>query len=445
MGNKAISTLTGTDLTQNPRYIAAYDLIDWLDDSQIIYRQRGYFKSIKDHALYRFLVSNSIRYKKRYFFIIEHLTQRAVHELDKEAIACLLLGLTQLEEESRVDEYAAVNETVNLISFFGKPFLKGFINANLRTYLRKRQSIEAITDQQSLEIRSSHPPHFVKRWKSQFGDELTKSICNANNIQPQLQLVLNPNISHDKITDDLTSRGFKIKIGPDNSLVIENPLGLFKTKWATSGAFLIQDRSSQLINRLIKNLPKKRVLDGCAAPGGKLFHMEWVYGAEIDLMIALDDSAGRIKRLQNNKATFNSKVNIIQMDATRPSLHPDFDLVLIDAPCSSTGTIRKHPEIKWNRYESDFLKNQEKQLELLKALKNKVRSGGHIVYITCSLEKEENQDVVEKFQELYQNEFKQVPFDNSLIDQQYLTREGYFLCLPTQQQMGNFAVLFQKR
>lgn len=427
------------------RKAAANDLLSWIKTESILFRDRDYFCNNQDYTLYKFLVSNTIRHKRKYQFLINQLTNRSVAELDDEAVICLMLGLVQLEKEAKIDHHAAVNETVNLAAFFKKPFLKGFINANLRSYIRREKELNDEVKQQLIEIRTSHETEMVNRWKGQFGELITDRLCEANNVLPQVQIVINPAFDREEVVGDLSQQGFDVRENEIGSFTIGKPSGLFETKWAKQGAFLIQDFSSQLVNRLITDLPKKRILDACAAPGGKLFHLEWSYSKDIELLVALEISAIRIKRLKYNKNLFNSKALLIQMDALRTSFKTQFDLVLIDAPCSSTGTIRKHPEIKWNREKTDTIRNHEIQLALLRKLKDCVRSGGHILYATCSLEEEENQHVIEEFLEEFQNEFLSVPFQEKLTGCGKLTAEGYLQCLTTESQMGSFAALLQKK
>ncbi len=427
------------------RNAAADDLLSWIKTNNILYRDRDYFSNHQDYTLYKFLVSNTIRYKRKYDFLIKELTNRAPTKLDDEAVVCLMLGLVQLEKETKIDHHAAVNETVNLTGFLNKPFLKGFINANLRSYLRREDELIDKVKRQPIETWTSHAPEMVTRWVQQFGQLVTDGLCEANNVLPQLQIVINPAFDQEEIVRDFSQQGFEISENEIGSFTIGKPSGLFETKWAKQGAFLIQDSSSQLINRLIDNLPKKRILDACAAPGGKLFHMEWSYSEDIELLVGAEISAVRMKRLKYNRDVFYSKAMLIQMDALNPSLETKFDLVLIDAPCSSTGTIRKHPEIKWNRNKTDLIRNQTIQLALFRSLKNCVRSGGHLLYATCSLEKEENQHVIEKFLKESQGEFQVVPIQKHLIGSGNLTAEGYLQCLTTESQMGNFAALLQRK
>jgi len=429
--------------TLTPRQAAAMDLLEWYRAGKVVYRQRHQLSAQQDYALYRNLVSNTIRYRERFLFFIGALTGRSLKKLDHEVVICLMLGLVQLDLLSGVHDYAAVNETVNLMAFLKKPKLKGFINGNLRSFIRQKDDLVSRFEQQSLAIRTSHPQWMIQRWERQYGSKTTEKICHANNRTPEVRIVLNPAFDRQAIEADLDDQ-FKIVKQHKGGLTLQHPAGLFNTKWAAEGAFLVQDPSSQQINHLIDTLPKKRVLDACAAPGGKLFHMEWQFNNEIDTLVALDFSEERLTRLVSNWKTYHSRAMIVRMDATRPAFSSRFDLVLVDAPCSATGTIQKHPELKWQRREADLLQNQQKQLSILDGIKEVVQVNGHLLYVTCSMEKEENQNVIEAFLKKNSGTFQQVPFSPIQADQSLLTPEGFFQCLPGEETMGLFAGLLQK-
>ncbi|NQU65240.1 MAG: RsmB/NOP family class I SAM-dependent RNA methyltransferase [SAR324 cluster bacterium] len=427
----------------NPREAAALDLLDWYRNGSIIYRRRQDLITQQNYALYRNLVSSIIRHKEKYLYFIKILTGRSLKKLDREVVICLLLGLVQLDQLSGIQDYAAVNESVELISFFKKPHLKGFINGNLRSFLRRKGELELGLEQQPLFVRTSHSEWMVERWKNQYGLAATEKICDANNRQPEVRVVLNPAFDREKIEDDLAEQYDIVGQHPEG-FTLNNPAGLFDTKWADAGAFLVQDHSSQQINRLIDPLPKTCVLDACAAPGGKLFHMEWQFGEDIDQLVALEISEQRLHRLKINKYRFKSRVLLVRMDAACPGLTTGFDLILVDAPCSSTGTIQKHPELKWQRSESDILQNQQKQLLILNGLDKIVKVTGHILYVTCSLEKEENQDVIMKFLDKQARTFRHIPFSTEQVDEECLSPEGFYQCFPQKSAMGLFAALLQK-
>lgn len=424
------------------RQAAAVDLLEWVRNGRIRYRQRDALSSRQEYALYRSLVSSSIRHRDACFYLIEKLTRRSLQKLDREAIVCLMLGLTQLQHLTGVQPHAAVNETVELAGFLKKPHLKGFINANLRTFQRSRADLIASLEQQALAIRSSHPAWMVDRWRDQYGCAAAEQLCLDNNRPPQVRIVINPAFDRDQVETELRASHEIITSG--GGLTVTDPAGLFDSEWSASGGFLVQDRSSQLINTLVRPLIKKTVLDACAAPGGKLFHLEWEFGPEIDTLVALDISEKRLRRFKINQERYRSRAATVCMNAAEPGLSKPFDLVLLDAPCSATGTIQKHPELKWQRDPDAFLVNQRRQLSILSGLRSLVKKNGHLLYISCSLEKEENQDVIKQFLSDDNSGFKPVPFAADGEVEPYITQEGYFQLLPGATAMGLFAALLRR-
>jgi len=429
----------------DPRLTAAKDLLQWLRDGQLTYRQRSDFDSEVDSGFYRNLVGNVIRHYRKYRFLVEKLSARAADQLDPEVMICLMLGLVQLEETSRVKVHAAVNETVQLIAHLSRPHLKGFVNANLRSYTRKRETLLKQLAAQPFAVQTSHSDWMVDRWNRQFGEIQTQAICKANNHLPSISIILNPAFNSASLIDDLRNSGYELIANEAGGFIVSDPAGLFDTVWSRRGAFLVQDTSSHYINHLIAPLSKRRVLDACAAPGGKLFHLEWEQGTKIEELVAIDKSENRFHRLRENGRRYQSKALMLLMDATQLGFKDHFDLILVDAPCSSTGTIQKHPEIKWHRQEVDFERNQMNQLAILNGIKDQVKSGGHVLYITCSLENEENQAVIHRFLQDNPARFRMVPFTTDTITNQFLNAEGFFRCLPSYNRMGLFAGLLQKR
>jgi len=425
------------------RQAAALDLLGWLQDGEIRYRERNQWENQQEYAFYRNLTGSVIRFWEKYRFYIEELTGRPVKKLDREAVVCLLLGLVQLDLLSGVQPYAAVHEAVSLVTYLKKPHLKGFINGNLRSFQRRRGELAEQLAAQSLAIRSSHPEWMIDRWQQQYGTEAAESICWENNRTPQMHIVINPAADPDTVIRDLGG-SHQVADRHGAGLTLNDPHGLFDTRLAKSGAFLVQDPSSQLVGELIRNLPKRRLLDACASPGGKLFHLEWQFGRQIELLVAADLSAQRLQRLLANRNRFGSSAHIIQMDASQPALSERFDLVLVDAPCSATGTIRKHPELKWQRHPDDLAANQERQLRILEGIQSTVDEGGCLLYITCSLEQEENEEVIRRFMAKSQGAFHRAPFTPQDADPAFITAEGYFRCLPQEKAMGLFAALLKR-
>ena len=430
---------------QNPRLFAAHDLLAWYGSNQIRFRPRNTFSNPSDYGLYRYLISSVIRNKNRYLFYIEDLTGRKINKIDPEALICLLLGISQLEPHMKVQQYAAVNETVSLLSALNKSFLKGFVNANLRSFIRQETRLLESCRHQPLTVQTSHPEWMVTRWRKQYGEQSVDQICRFNNTIPKVHIAINPKFDKGAVLAELMDENVQDLEELDNGWLVSSPTGIFDTESLKSGAFLVQDASSQQLIKLIAPLSKKSVLDVCAAPGGKLFHLEWAYNAEIEVLMATDNSMSRIQRLIKNKRRFRSRSHVTLMDAKNPALNVLFDLVLVDVPCSSTGTIQKHPEIKWNRQPADFLTNQKNQLEILAGIRNLVKPGGFILYVTCSLEEEENRQVVDQFLRQNSAGFSHVPWQTLLKTHDTLTNDGFYMSLPDEHRMGMFAALLQKK
>ena len=396
----------------------------------------SYFNKASDSSLYRHLLHQSVRNLSARDWLLASLSERKVNKLDLELRAAFHLGITQLETGSRVPVHAAVMETVQLMEWAKKGYLKGMLNALLRRYEREREQWTEQLQKEPLHRQTSHPKWLVQGWEEQFGQGEAHNILKANQIPPNISLVLKPGIDKAAFSKYLEEEGM---VRTTNPWILEQAQGLFDSSWFHEGAFFVQDMAAQKVVRLLQDLPKTSWLDACAAPGGKLFLAEWLYGGDIEKLVGMDLAGGRMKRLEVNHQRLQSKARLITGDALNPEMEEDFELILVDAPCSATGTIRKYPEIKWTRSPEDFERNQAEQLAILKALSAKVKPGGHLVYVTCSLERQENQDVAEKFLAAH-GEFQLRP----LAAGEEITTEGYFQALPSANQMGAFAAVFSR-
>lgn len=435
----------GKHPTQNLRLLAAKSLLNWFRNDAINYLSRTDFERDSDYTLYKHLTSSVIRHKLKYLYFIGKLTGKPLSKLDDEVVVCLMLGIAQLEAGSKIEPYAAINETVELISFLKKPFLKGFINANLRRYSREKEKLADSLEKQPVHIRTSHSQEMYEGWKKRFGKAAAEEICQANNELPVMQIAINPKYGSKKVIAALEKESFQIESGGGIGFQVSNPAGLFQSKEVKQGAILVQDSAFQRLNRFLVSIPKKSVLDVCAAPGGKLFHLEWEFPDHIDCMVACDISPNRIKRLKQNAELFNSRAILIVADGLFLPIKSKFDLIILDAPCSGTGTIRKHPEIKWSRSKNDVLSNQKLQLDLVERCSLLVKPGGHVFYITCSLEFEENQAVIERFLEKNSRAYELVPLVSDDLTVGQSTPEEYYQCLPSKHQMGCFAALLRNK
>ncbi|MDT8446262.1 MAG: transcription antitermination factor NusB [bacterium] len=392
-------------------------------------RDSAEFKATGGAGLYRELLSNAVRHKNRLMALIETLTGRKPHQLDAEVVSALMLGLVQMSPGSKVEPWAAVDESVGLLAWVGKPYLKGVINASLRRYQREGVELEGALENRALQL--SHPEWMLKKWEAVFGPEVMMQLALAHNQPPRIWLVPRPDLGVDGLKERLAAQGITCEV-EGGALWVPKAAGLFETPAYQEGLFYVQDPSAQAIAAWAASLQPKRLLDACAAPGGKLAYLLWAL-PELDA-VALEPNAGRMKRTRENLKRLGLKARLSETTAEDFDDALGFDLVLADVPCSATGTIGKHPEIKWDRRPADFARNQETQGILLESLAPLVRSGGHLLYATCSLEAEENEAVVEDFLAGHPQFSRQV------------TPEGqpYLRQLPQPGRSGSFGALLVK-
>ncbi|OGG93655.1 MAG: hypothetical protein A2508_02060 [Candidatus Lambdaproteobacteria bacterium RIFOXYD12_FULL_49_8] len=411
----------------DPRFLAAQDLIVFLKTAQVHFRDD---LPPKNQGLYRLLLAQAVRHKDRLLHLSCQLTGRELSTLDLEVQATLMLGLVQLDPETGIDEWAAINETVQLMLRFDKPFLKGVINASLRRYQREQKALEAQVP--GLALQTSHPLWMLERWQKRYGQKAAEQIALANNQWPLMWLLPRPDLGCEGLLAVLKKEGIEATL--EEGVVVREPKGLFDTQAYKKGLFLVQDQAAQGIVPLMDGLKKDRFLDACAAPGGKLVQALWRFGDEIKEVWAAEPKAGRMQRLEENLGRLGLKVNLEKKEAQR--LEGAWDLILADVPCSATGTIGKHPEIKWNRSAAGFLQNQQGQLEILNALAKGLKPGGHLLYSTCSLEPEENEGTAQAFL-AGQAGFVQVALPGASAP--------YHMTLPQKGSSGAFAALFRRQ
>jgi 16S rRNA (cytosine967-C5)-methyltransferase len=306
----------------------------------------------------------------------------------------------------RVPAWAAVNESVSIEknppkgSPRGKPAL---VNAVLRNVLRAREglSLTAVSSDpaENIAVTSSHPSWMIDRWIRRFGTEEAAGLASANNAIPPMTIRTNTlRISRDGLKELLTERGIEAAPTPRSpeGLVLRET-GVYADLSFADGLFAVQDEASQLIGHLLGPSPGERVLDACAAPGGKTGHIAQLM-ADRGEIVATEKDGERIRTLHETIQRFGlASVKAMRADAGRLSGTGTFDRVLLDAPCSATGVIRRNPDIKYRLRETDLAEHRAKQTDLLHSVSALVRPGGVLVYSVCSIEPEEGEEVVEAF------------------------------------------------
>lgn len=311
----------------------------------------------------------------------------------------LLMGLYQLHYLQKPD-YAVVKETVALLEQLKKSWAKGLVNAVLRTFCREQTTLLAGLQTNKAFIYG-HPDWFVRRLKAEWTEDW-QDILKANDSHPPMSLRVNQRrINRNQYLERLAQCNIKAKPHPycAEGLTLETPCNVQQLPGFADGDISVQDESAQLAAGLLDLQPGLRVLDACCAPGGKTCHI-LEKEPQLAECVALDVDKKRLLRVTENLSRLGLKANLLQGDALQPEAWWDgkpFDRILLDAPCSATGVIRRHPDIKLLRTEEEISKVVDLQFRLLQSLWALVAPGGLLVYATCSVMKEENEQQIARF------------------------------------------------
>jgi 16S rRNA (cytosine967-C5)-methyltransferase len=359
-----------------------------------------------DRALCHELVMGVLRQKLWLDRAIEHFGERKVEKLDLPVRLALQLGLYQLRFLTRIPASAAVNESVNLVRASRMKSATGFVNAVLRRATREPDYDPAATINDSigkLSIETSHPHSLIERWVQAFGFEETTAFARANNQPAPNAFRLTAKALRDKGSPERVLKTFQdagaevipSQIAPDSWRVI-GAASIIRGL-ADDGLIYLQDEASQLLAHLLAVEPNQRVLDLTAAPGSKATHIAAL--APSATIVAGDLHPHRVATMQRLAAKQEARIHMLVHDATKPLPFPDesFDRVLLDAPCSGTGTLRRNPEIRYRLQPEDINELAEQQKQMLVWAAAVVRPGGRLLYSTCSVEPEENEQVVNHF------------------------------------------------
>jgi 16S rRNA (cytosine967-C5)-methyltransferase len=370
-----------------------------------IARIRPGLKDERDRGLATELVTGTLRWQRQLDFLIEHFARRPLAKLDFEVLQILRLGAYQLIHLDRVPASAVVNDAVAQTRRAKKTSAAGLVNANLRALAAsKAKDALPLPDKTNelayLEVALSHPRWLAERWLRRIGFKDTEAREAFNNTASPLTIRVNrlktgpqalvealAKLDVDVVAARYAPDAFRVKTG--------NPL---RTPLAHSGMFFLQDESSQLVSLLGAVKPGMRVLDTCAAPGGKTTAMAASADDRAEI-VAADVRSARVQLLRDTvRSSGAHNIRIVQADleAGLP-FGPIFDLVFVDAPCSGLGTIRRDPDIRWRRTEADLPHLANAQNRMIHNAAQVVAPGGTLVYSTCSSEPEENEAVVAAF------------------------------------------------
>lgn len=373
-------------------------------------RSREFLRDDRDRSLTAEIVTGALRWQRSLDHLIPILSSRALDRLDREVVVILRLSLYQLLHLDRVPASAVVDDAVNLAREARKPSAAGFVNAVLRSMLRQRHRLplparpgdgsDRAAALAYLGVTCSHPEWLVARWLDRYGFDATERWVRFNNDVPPLTVRVNRLLTtKEGLLGSWAQEGIEAeptRFASDGlTITAGNPL-----RTSSDRAFVVQDESSQLVPLMIGAQPGERVLDLCAAPGGKTTAMA-ADMRDSGTIVACDIRAKRLALLRDTVRTSGAHcIEIAEIDAAGPLPFTEpFDRVLVDAPCSGLGTIRRDPDVRWRRQASDLAPLATAQLQLLERAAAVVAIGGRLVYATCSSEPEENEMVIERFLE----------------------------------------------
>jgi 16S rRNA (cytosine967-C5)-methyltransferase len=388
------ASISGHNETVSPGRSLAFDILLAVERggyASDLLAARSTALSSRDAGLASEIVFGALRFQAQLDFLMAHYSSRSPSKLDPEVRIALRMGIYQLRYVERIPPHAAVGESVGMVKRARKHSAAGFVNAVLRKINR------APLPWPDRATRLSHPEWMLARWESIYGPDAMEALALANLKKPETYVRVPPQQEgHARPTgssaDDhpAASSGSGPSLGPqlsNGTLIATDVPGCYRLTGQNTGGFRIQDIGSQAIVPLLDLSPGQRFLDLCAAPGNKT-----AQAAESGVrVVACDVHPRRIALLRE------LGVPLVVLNGTEPlPFTRRFDRILVDAPCSGTGTLARNPEIKWRLRPSDLAELHELQVRLLRNALEVLAPGGALAYSTCSLEPEENEAVVEE-------------------------------------------------
>lgn len=417
----------------------------------------------KDRALCHELTLGVLRRKIYLDKIVEKLTKKHTERFDLEVLTALRLGIYQLLFLDRIPAFSAINESVNLTHRARKRSASGLVNAVLRRVSRGENLELKFSDEiEKISVETSHPRWLIENWISQFGIEETWRIAAANNETPNSAFRFTAKFYKQNAERQREILSLFDKLDLKKSEYIEDCFIVEKSnenlrELAEKGLIYFQEEGSQVVAQIIDLQEDESFLDVCAAPGSKV---SFVIAEIVKMISKIKDQRSKIKNQkfivagdiyehrvralgENCRRQGAENVKILRYDAefSLPFANESFDAVLLDAPCSGTGTIRHNPEIRYFLREKDFKDLQSKQLKIIKNASKTVKRGGRLIYSTCSLEKQENEEVVEKFLSEH-FEFEKL---SPTLNKSFLTKQGFLRTFPSRDNIDGFFISVLKK
>ena len=396
-------------------------------------------------------VAGVTRWKRWLDFVLSHFVRTHLDQLEPALRQVLRLGVFDLLI-LETPPHAAVNEAVELTRRMVRPQAAGLTNGVLRNVVRSLETLpepDMADEADRLGVRHSHPTWMVRRWLDRFGAEDTIRLLNANNARPAFGLRVNTRrTSVDAVAAALEASGVSWETSPylNYLLRVRQLQPVIAAGLLADGSVAVQDESAAMVVRVLDPQPGERLLDLCAAPGGKAMHAAQLMDDRGEI-VAVDVHPGRLRLVE--RASLSQGVSIVRcLAADARTLEAQavgpFDCVLLDAPCSGLGVLARRADLRWNRSEADLRDLMALQDRLLDSAAPLVRPGGRLVYSTCTIEPEENEDRVDRFLTTHA-EFTVEPAGD-LVPPEVLSERGFMYTLPhVHGTDGAFAARLRKR
>ena len=373
------------------------------------------------------LCYGTLRYYARLAFLLDSLLERRVQE---SPLRCLLLvALFQLQH-TRAGQHAIVDQAVRATKNIN-PAASGLVNAVLRNFLRKQPALLEAADQND-ESRYAYPQWWIDALKAQYGEQAA-TVLEAGNRHPPMTLRVNARqTTVAEYLALLAAQDIAARLVEPDALILERPVGVERLPRFAEGRVSVQDAGAQYAARLLDVQDGMRVLDACAAPGGKTAHL--LESANIEL-VSLDKEEERLKRVHENLQRLRLDAQVICGDAATPEVWWDgkaFQRILADVPCSASGVVRRHPDIKWLRRPEDIEGFAAQQLQILNALWPLLARDGKLLYATCSIFARENREVIAAFTGQHNDAVRLMLSAPGMTDGQLLPNDehdGFFYAL----------------
>lgn len=388
---------------RNPRAIAARIIAQVIVDGRSLSRamEKVPPEAVDDRALIQEMAYGTLREYHRLSLLVAGLLKKPLKEKDGDVQALLLLGLYQLLS-MRVPDHAAVSETVAATAALKKPWARGMVNGVLRNFQRQKDALLATVETKE-EGKWSHPQWLIDALRQAWPEDW-QAVLSANNQRPPMTLRVKTDVSNELSAQtayvaELQKREIEAQASSitGSAILLAQALDVTLLPSFSKGEVSVQDEAAQQAARLMQLKDGQRVLDVCAAPGGKTGHMLELADVE---MTAVDVEADRLQRVKENLKRLGKSAQCIVGDASHPDEWWDdkpFDRILLDAPCSATGVIRRHPDIKLLRRPSDIGNLVTLQAQILDAIWPLLKPGGMLLYATCSVLPQENAEQIAAF------------------------------------------------